>query len=196
MKKFICLLFALVLCLSVAMAESVPSKTTSDMTEVKDVVAENLPADAGFTVTIPVEEEVVAVANTEVSKLVEAAKTADVTTYFGTVTDSKGNEVVLTELLETETVNVFEFMPIEVKEYVEEYGSVNVTLTFSTPYAKDEKVVVLLGLVTVNEDGTQTVAWTAYEGVVVDEGAIQVEFDPETLKMIQDGTALIAIVSK
>ncbi len=196
MKKFICLLFALVLCLSVAMAESVPSKTTSDMTEVKDVVAENLPADSNFAVSIPVEEEVVAVANTEVSKLVEAAKTADVTTYFGTVTDNKGNEVKLTELLETETVNVFEFMPIEVKEYVEEYGSVNVTLTFSTPYAKDEKVVVLLGLVTVNEDGTQTVAWTAYEGLVVEEGAIQVEFDPETLKMIQDGTALIAIVSK
>lgn len=196
MKKFICLLFALVLCLSVAMAESVPSKTTSDMTEVKDVVAENLPADSNFAVSIPVEEEVVAVANTEVTKLVEAAKTSDVTTYFGTVTDSKGNEVKLTELLETETVNVFEFMPIEVKEYVEEYGSVNVTLTFSTPYAKDEKVVVLLGLVTVNEDGTQTVAWTAYEGLVVEEGAIQVEFDPETLKMIQDGTALIAIVSK
>lgn len=196
MKKLTCLLLALALCLSVALAETIPSKTTSDMTAVKDVVVENLPADSGFAITIVEEEEIVAVANTEVAKLVEAAATADVTTYFGEIKDAQGNAVSLTEVLGTETVNVFEFLPIEVKEYEESYGNAKVTLSFSTPYAKDEQVIVMLGLVTVNEDGTQSVEWTAYQAMVVEEGAIQVEFDPQTLKSIQEGTALIAILSK
>lgn len=196
MKKLIAILMSLMLILSVASAEAVLSKTTTDMTEVKDVVVENLPADSTFSIAVVDTEEAVAVANTEIAKLVEAVKTADVTTYFGEVTDTQGNAVSLTEVLGTETLNVHELMPIEVNDYEETYGKVNMTFTVSTPYAKDEQIIVLLGLVTVEADGTQTVAWTAYEAVIVEEGAIQVEFEPETLKLIQEGTALIAIVSK
>ncbi len=194
MKKLIAILMSLMLILSVASAEAVLSKTTTDMTEVKDVVVENLPADSTFSIAVVDHEE--AVANTEIAKLVEAVKTADVATYFGEVTDTQGNAVSLTEVLGTETLNVHELMPIEVNDYEETYGKVNMTFTVSTPYAKDEQIIVLLGLVTVEADGTQTVAWTAYEAVIVEEGAIQVEFEPETLKLIQEGTALIAIVSK
>lgn len=193
MKKIICFLFALMLCLSMACAEAVPSKTTSDFTEVKDIVAENMPADSNFSFTVAVEEEVAVVANTEVAKL---AETADVETYFGEIVDAQGNAVSLKEMLETETINVFEFVPVTVAEYDDSYGKINVTMTFSTPYAKDEKVVVLVGIVNVNDDGTQTVTWTAFEGIAVEEGSIKVEFDAETMKSIQNGTALVAIVSK
>ena len=196
MKKLIAILMSLMLILSVASAEVVLSKTTTDMTEIKDVVVENLPADSTFSIAVVDHEEAVAVANTEIAKLVEAVQTTNVVTYFGEVTDTQGNAVSLTEVLGTETLNVHELMPIEVNDYEETYGKVNVTFTVSTPYAKDEQIIVLLGLVTVEADGTQTVAWTAYEAVIVEEGAIQVEFEPETLKLIQEGTALIAIVSK
>lgn len=196
MKKCVAILFSLVLCLSVAVAESVLSKTTSDLTEVKDVVVENLPADSTFSIAIGEKEEAVAVANTEIAKLVEAVQTADVTTYFGEITDTQGNAVSLTEALGVENVNVHELMPIEVNDYEETYGTVTMTFAVSTPYAKDEQIVVLLGLVTVNADGTQTVTWTAHDADVTEEGTIKVDFEPEILKLIQEGTALIAIVSK
>lgn len=196
MKKFAAILLTLVLCLSVAAAESVLSKTTSDLTEVKEVVVENLPAESTFSIAIVEKEEAVAVANTEIAKLVEAVQTTNVVTYFGEITDTKGNAVSLTEVLGTETVNVHELMPIEVTDYEETYGAVTMTFAVSTPYAKDEEIVVLLGLVTIAEDGTQTVAWTAYDAEVSEEGTIKVKFEPETLKLIQEGTALIAIVSK
>ena len=51
MKKIACIVLALLLCLSMAaMAESVPSRTTTDLTTIT-VAAENMPADANFTLT-------------------------------------------------------------------------------------------------------------------------------------------------
>ena len=51
MKKIACIVLALLLCLSAAaMAESVPSRTTTDLTTVT-VAAENMPADATFALT-------------------------------------------------------------------------------------------------------------------------------------------------
>ena len=48
MKKMVCLVLALVLCLNVAaLAEYVPSKTTEDMTQI-EVAAENMPGDASL----------------------------------------------------------------------------------------------------------------------------------------------------
>lgn len=70
-------------------------------------------------------------------------------------------------------------------------------MQFSTPYEKDEKVIVLIGLAKENQDGVQSIEWTAYEGIGVEEqGCIQVELDPEIILAIQNGTALLAIVSK
>ena len=54
MKKMVCLVLALVLCLNVAaLAEYVPSKTTEDMTQI-EVAAENMPGDAALYIeTVP-----------------------------------------------------------------------------------------------------------------------------------------------
>lgn len=194
MNKILCFLFALMLCVSVAVAETVPSKTTADFTEVKEVVAENLPVDAEIVFNVVVEDEAVAtVTTTEIAKLAEAA---DVESYFGTVTDAAGNEVSLKEMLGAETINVFEFVPVAVESYEEEYGKIAVTMSFSTPYAKDEIVIVLVGMVENDEAGNQIVTWTAFEGLVVEEGSVKVEFDEQTMLNIQNGVALVAIVSK
>lgn len=206
MKKFTCLVIAWMLCLTAtAFAESVPSRMTGDMTAI-EVEAENLPADSGFFMKPVVEEDVeyqqrVDICNVEVEKL---AASNDVETYFGEITDYEGNTVSLKEMLGTETLNVFEFCPLIAGGYEESYGKVIAKMIFSTPYEKDEKVVVMIGLVTSDENGVQTIRWIAYEGIglgsvegVTEEmGGIQVELDPEIVKAIEEGTALLAIVSK
>jgi len=206
MKKLTCLVLALLLCLTaVALAENTPSRMTSDLTTI-EAKAENMPANSAFFIapvveTSPAYAAQVAACTTEVAKL---AASANVETYFGKVTDSEGNAVSLKDILGTDTLNVYEFSPLVAGEYEESYGKVVANMLFATPYGKDEKVVVMIGIVTVDANGNQVVTWTAYEGVglgtqangVERMGAIQVELDPAIVKAIQEGTALMAVVSK
>lgn len=192
MKKFACLLFALVLCVTsiVTLAESVPSKTTADLTSV-DVAAENLPEKSAFSVLLVTDDEteyqkLLDIKNAEVTKLTAAER---VEAYFGEGIDLKA-------IVGAEQLNVNEFMPIVISGYEEAYGKVTLTMLFSTPYEAGEKVAVMIGLVTEN-----TITWKAFEGVgvagvqVEAAGSIQVELDAETILAIQNGTALLAIVS-
>lgn len=210
MKKIVCLTLALLLCLSaVALAEeAVPSKNTSDMVvvEVDPALNTNVPADSGFVV-IPVLEEDeaqaveyadnIALCQEEIVKLMESAAggtdASGVEAYFGEVRDSEGNVVVLSEALSAPALNVFEFMPLVAANYDEAYGNVTLTFQFKTPYAQDEPVLVMIGL---RNAETGEMEWTVFEGIGVgEEGAVQVEFTPEILKAIQDGNALLAVVS-
>ena len=72
------MLLALLLCLTsiAALAESTPSKKTTDLTKV-EVTAENLPADSGFFIRIVNEDETeyqeqLDVCNAEIAKLAAA----------------------------------------------------------------------------------------------------------------------------
>ena len=133
MKKILCLVLAL-LCLSAyAMAESVPSKNTSDMVSVEIDATSNpdLPVDSGLVVLPVLEEdeahaiayaEPIALCQEEIAKLAEnvaqseeSAETSGVEAYFGEVHDSEGNVVVLSEALAAQTLDVFEFMPLIVR---------------------------------------------------------------------------------
>ena len=206
MKKIVSLLVALLLCLfSVAFAESVPSKTTGDLTQF-EVAAENMPADSGFFIRPVVEDEEayqhhVEICQNEINALIQAESVEE---FFGEVKNASGEVVDIAALLGSETLNVHEFCPLMVGEYAEEYGVVNAKMLFSTPYAKGETVVVLIGLVTIDQNGAQNVEWVAYEGVgaevenagVEEQGCIQVELNPEIILAIQEGTALLAVVSK
>lgn len=206
MKKFTCLVIALMLCMTAtAFAESIPSRMTDDMTIV-EVETENPQTDSGFFIKPVVEEDVdyqnrIDTCNAEIEKL---AVSSDVETYFGEVIDNEGNAVSIKEILGTDTLNVFEFCPLIAGGYEESYGKVIAKMIFSTPYEKDEKVVVMIGLVTVDENGVQTIQWIAYEGIglgsvegVAEEmGGIQVELDPEIVKAIEEGITLLAVVSK
>lgn len=188
MKKLVSLLLALVCLCSfcVAMAESVPSKSTADMVTVT-IQAEGIPANAGF-VLAPDDEAVEACQN-EIAKLSAAA---NVETYFGEIKTPDGEAVVLKELLGTDTLNVFEFMPIIAENYQAAYGKVEATFQFSTPYALDEAVIVLIGI---PNAATGELEWIALEGVGV-AGGVQIVFDEATLEAIQNGNAMMAIVSK
>ena len=215
MKKIACIVLALLLCLSMAaMAESVPSRTTTDLTTIT-VAAENMPADidlplgrgtANFTLTpitevdpanmTPEMQVRVEACNAEIAKLNESGNAVE---YFGEVTDANGNAVSLTELLGTDEVNVYEFFPLSAEGFEVEYGAVTATMVFSTPYEEGQQVAVLVGIVTENADGTQSVAWQVFDGVgtsVAEGSGIEVTFTPEILEQVQNGTALMAVVSR
>lgn len=197
MKKFACMLLALLLCLTsvAALAEYTPSKKAIDLTKV-EVTAENLPADSGFFIRIVNEDETeyqkqLNICEAEVAKL---AASDSVETYFGTDVDLKA-------IVAADQMNVFEFKPIIAGDYDAAYGKVTAKMLFSTPYEVGEKVAVMIGLVNENADGTITVDWNAFEGVgiaaeqIEAAGSIQVELDTETVLAIQNGIALLAVVS-
>ena len=198
MKKFTCLMLSLLLCLAsvAAFAESIPSKTAADLTSF-DVTAESLPANSGFFLRTVKDDETdyqkqLDICKDEIAKLA-AAETVEA--YFGDET--------LKEKVGVDKLNVFEFAPVIAGGYDKSYGKVTAKMLFSTPYEKDEKVVVMIGMVSENTDGTYAVEWTAYEGKGIEAdanqvenlGRIEVEFDPVIVAAIQDGTALLAIVS-
>lgn len=209
MKKIVCLVLAALLCLSMAALaeEAVPSKNTSDMVsvEIDPALNPNLPADSGF-VAFPVLEEdatqaeeyaeSIALCQEEIVRLMAAAGGTDasgVEAYFGTVRDSEGNEVALSEALQAQMLDVFEFMPLVVQNYDGAYGDVTLTIQFKTPYEEGEPVLVLIGI---QNAGTEAMEWTAFEGAGVGEaGAVQVTFTPEILTAIQENVALLAVVS-
>lgn len=209
MKKIVCLVLAALLCLSMAALaeEAVPSKNTSDMVsvEIDPALNPNLPADSGF-VAFPVLEEdatqaeeyaeSIALCQEEIVRLMAAAGGTDasgVEAYFGTVRDSEGNEVALSEALQAQMLDVFEFMPLVVQNYGGAYGDVTLTIQFKTPYEEGEPVLVLIGI---QNAGTEAMEWTAFEGAGAGEaGAVQVTFTPEILTAIQENVALLAVVS-
>lgn len=209
MKKIVCLVLAALLCLSMAALaeEAVPSKNTSDMVsvEIDPALNPNLPENSGF-VAFPVLEEdatqaeeyaeSIALCQEEIVRLMAAAGGTDasgVEAYFGTVRDSEGNEVALSEALQAQMLDVFEFMPLVVQNCDEAYGDVTLTIQFKTPYEEGEPVLVLIGI---RNAETGEMEWTAFEGAGAGEaGAVQVTFTPEILTAIQENVALLAVVS-
>lgn len=171
MKKVACLLVALLLCFTaVAFAEeAVPSKTVENLTVIK---AENV------TIAVAEDQAKVDVCNAEITKL-GATTPAE---YFAGVD--------FAAVLGTADVKVYEFVPVTMTGYDEAAGDVKATLTFATPYAADSKVVVMVGLV----DG-EAITWTALEATVNAEGAVEVVFPAALMTGIQNGTALLAVVS-
>lgn len=194
MKKLVSVLVALMLCLTaVAAAESVASKTTDDLINIGASTG-NATADSTLTVTtkdVPAEHK--DACNKEIEKMKASASIA---AYFGEVKNTAGEVVSLTKMLDTDTLNVFEITPLIVKDYKEEYGNVTAKMEFATPYTAGQPVLVMIGLITAAEDGTQTVAWTVLEGTVVEDGVVEVVLDPTIMNAIQSGTAIMSVVSK
>lgn len=218
MKKIACLVLALALCfttvaLAESVAESVPSKSVSDLTRF-EVIAENQPNDPGIYL-LPVNEVTVGEALPDYQERIDIyqveietlAAAESIESYFANATDAEGNPVDLRAMLGLDAdavLNVFEFCPVIAGGFQEDCGKVTATMLFSTPYEQDEKVIVMIGIVTIHEDETQTVAWQAFEGVGLGaveaqeetHSAIRVELSPEIVKAIQEEIALLAVISK
>lgn len=214
MKKLVCLVLAMALCISIsAMAKTVPSKTTTDLTKF-DVIAENQSGDPNVYLLpvneltvgdrLPEYQERIDICEVEIEKL---ASSESIESYFAGVTDREDTPVDLREMLGVEedaALNVFEFCPVIAGGFQEDCGEVTANMLFPTPYEKDEKVDVLIGIVTILEDDTHIVTWKAFEGIGLDavigqeetHGSIRSVFTSEIVLAIQNGIALLAIVSK
>lgn len=194
-KKLVSIFVAAMLCMTtVAFAEPVPSKGAMDLNNFETSV-ENLPegmtADNLFIA--PVTEKVMGeqlveyqarldVCQMEIEKLAESA---DMEEYFGEITDAEGNVVTLAQALgvelaegETLPLNVFEFCPLIVGGYEEVFGKVTATMLFATPYEKDEKVAVMVGIVSQAEDAAPIAAPDA-AATAEPTGDAQPEIDAE-----------------
>lgn len=191
MKKLICLVLALVLCMGAVVAMAAPSPTTDDLNETRT----NKPKTSSLVV------KTVDLNSTEYKALVEKClaelekmKNSSAADYFGMVVDTDGNKISFAELLGEEGLTVCEMMPLVVANYEGTLGDVKVTLQFATPFEKGEEVVILVGLV--NEQ-TGELEWYVLKGVGTGvNGAIEVEFTPEMMYAIQNGQALIAVLKK
>lgn len=212
MKKLVCLLLALALCISVsAMAETSPSKTTADLMRF-DVIAENQPGDPNLYL-IPINEVTVESglpAHIDHLNILarELAKLSDlgIDSYFADATDGVGHSVNLRKMMgldEGAGLNVFEFCEVIAGGFERDCGKVTATMLFPTPYEKGEKVDVLIGIVTLLENDAYTVTWHAFKGVGVGavygmetHGSIRAEFTPEIVWEIENGIALLAVISE
>ena len=65
-----------------------------------------------------------------------------------------------------------------------------VNMQFATAYEEGQKVLVLIGLIS-----EESIAWKAFDGESVN-GGVQVELPEEIIMQIQNGKALMAVVSK
>ena len=197
MKKIVCLMLALLMLASVAVAES-PSKSVADLNRftVSTEGKGSTNATLGIVVTTEANRtlreyaEAVAVCQQEMAKLTEAGNMAD---YFGEVTDVDGNEVDLEEKLGADAddpLSVFEFYPVVASGFKKGCGLVTVSMQFATAYEEGQKVLVLIGLIS-----EENIAWKAFDGESVN-GGVQVGLPEEIIMQIQNGKALMAVVSK
>ena len=189
MKKVISITLALVmLCLGVvAFADAAPSKTTEDLLTMEAVPAN--PVEGSGFFFFPVTEKYVDVTKYQAQLDAAAAELEKIQkdgaeTYFGEETVA-----AVKAINGAEKVTVDELFAVVAGNYEETMGDVTVTVEMATPYAKDQKVAVLVGDVTA--DGA---AWKTFEGVGVgDAGAIQVVLDPATVLAVQNGIGLFAV---
>ena len=195
MKKLITLALAMLLCVG-AVATAEPSKSTADMTQVTEVKTETGVAVANDFVIAPVtNNDVTAEQIAQCDEVIaELSAAASVTEYFGDLQDDAGAAIDLKAVLGTETPVVNEVMPLVVENYDASYGKMTATFTFSTPYQKNEPVVVVIRVVDPKTGKVTQVALMG-KGTGVD-GGIEVEFPAEVMEAIQNGNATMAVVSK
>ena len=185
MKKIMALLitFTMLAC-SFAVAESVPSKTTGDMT-MFEIDVEN-PGNEGPVLYAEPSESADAA-------LIDLINADSIEAYFADAVTVDGKPAVITEMLElsSQELNIYEFTGCFAHGFVDDCGRVIGKMTFATPYPEGEKVIAMIGIV--KKDYVQ---WTALEGTADETGAIVAVFPQDLVLAIQNGTAMIAIISK
>lgn len=190
MKKIITLILVVALTISATVfAEGIPSKTTGDLAQCI-VKAENPGSENAVLYVAPS-----AAADKALGELIE---TGSITEYFKNAADANGNPVDLAAMLSADeaALSVDEFIGLFASGFEDDCGNVTATMSFATPFEADEKVSVMVGLV--KNSGAD---WTAFEGTVVNneelgQGCVQVVIPQNIVLGVQNGTGLLAVISK
>ena len=200
MKKFACVLASMLLALSAAgaMADAVPSKTTTDVTQVKTVEAVKedgtVEAVTGWDIEVaedaaPVTEEIAKI----YQKVFVNGKTA--VAYFPAETQ-EAIAALLPEGVNASKLMMNEFITLEIVGKMETATDVKVTFTFTTKYEMDQNVVVVIGLYdgTRDANGQYNVEWVALDAEVLENGDIAVVFPAELVEQMNDAAAVAMAV--
>lgn len=200
MKKFACVLASMLLALSAvgAMADTVPSKTTTDVTQVKTVeaVKEDGTVEAVTGWDIEVAEDAAPVTE-EIAKIYQEVfvngKTA--VAYFPAETQ-EAIAALLPEGVNASKLMMNEFITLEIVGKMETATDVKVTFTFTTKYEMDQNVVVVIGLYdgTRDANGQYNVEWVALDAEVLENGDIAVVFPAELVEQMNDAAAVAMAV--
>lgn len=180
MKKIVCLVFALLLCLSVAVAEA-PVSPSSLLKVIVDPEGPCfLPVDEAFMGPAVLNfKRQMDLCNRELPKL--AASTVD--EYFqGIDAHAIAGEGDL---------QVYEMYGVVASGFKAEDGDFTITIQFPTPYPAGAPVCVAIGL-----DNGETVDWTAFAGEGTEDGSVKFVIDIDTLLAVQNGLGLIAVISQ
>ena len=200
MKKFACVLASMLLALSAAgaMADAVPSKTTTDVTQVKTVeaVKEDGTVEAVTGWDIEVAEDAAPVTE-EIAKIYQEVfvngKTA--VAYFPAETQ-EAIAALLPEGVNASKLMMNEFITLQIVGQMETATDVKVTFTFTTKYEMDQNVVVVIGLYdgTRDANGQYNVEWVALDAEVLENGDIAVVFPAELVEQMNDAAAVAMAV--
>lgn len=168
MKKIFALFLALILA-AAAIADTVPSKTTDDMTTIA--------TDAEGLVMYTKDNS--AKAQAQLKALMNTTPEA----YFGDSVMDKIEEAV-----KEGPVEVTEFTALFVENYDESMGDVTAHIEFATPVEEGDKAAVLVGF-----DNGGDVEWKVFEAECTEDGAVDVVLDGETLERIENEGAYLAL---
>ena len=194
MKKIIAIALTLVfLCGAIPVLADTeiitPSKTTGDLTTL-EVTVEN-PIEGKPVTAVSVNSQNAAQykaqADAAEAEIAKAFAAGTVEKYFGEETTNAIKGV----LGDAEKINMDEFFAFVLNGYEEAMGKATFTVKMPTPFAADEKVAVLIGLV---ENGQAN--WTTFEGIGQADGSVQFTVEPELAQKIQQGVALMTVCSK
>lgn len=179
MKKFALALASMLLVLSAAGAmAAVPSKTTTDVTQVKAVESTE------STLVIEVTEDAAPVTE-EIAKIYQqvAVQGKSALAYFPAATQT---EIVAHASTDKLTMNEFVTLTTEGTP-----ADAKTTFTFTTRYTATQKVVVVVGLYdgTRDANGQYNVEWVVLDAEVLDNGDIAVEFPAELVERMENAVA-------
>lgn len=213
MKKMICLILALVLCMGAVAAMAVSSPTTDDMYDTSSNKGSTKKEEPATLVVDLVtgnemtEAEKAKLAN-ELAVLNAAKESGNVLSYYDAEKNADGATVIVkNEAGEPATVAeavaaagienpiVNEMMPLYVQNVEAVDGKAVVSHTFPTQYAKGETVVVVIEVV----DSQGNIIRYVLEGKGAEDGsgALIVEYPAEVLLAAQNNAALpmISVIS-
>lgn len=195
MKKFALLLASAMLVMSAAgaLAAAVPSKTTTDVTQVKAVEVVNadgtVVAEPSWNIVVTDDDAPVA---EEITKIYDqiAVKGQAAVSYFPAETQEQ-IAALLPETVKATSLTMNEFISLQIAGNMETAADAKVTFTFTTKYSADQHVVVVIGIYDGSRDanGQYVVTWIPLEAEVQENGDIVVVFPAEVVAQINDAVA-------
>ena len=195
MKKLVLALAAVLMALSMSTAfAATPSKTTTDVTRVKEVAAVledgTTAAADGWNLEITEDTDEV---TSEIAKIYP-----HVVTHGNTVISYFPIEVqeALAELFgedfDLKTLNMNEFVTLQLVGFEKIANDVKADFTFTTKYEADKKAAVVLGLYNGQRDekGQYVVEWKVLGAAATEDGDLSVLFPLDVLAQMNDAAAV------